>query len=82
MAVKCPKCNADNPDTVKFCGECGTRLGPGKDISITKTLKIPHPSKIKKAPPSSEKIAGKYKIHEELGRGRMGVDAKVFNFPM
>ena len=26
MSVKCPKCNANNPDTLKFCGECGTQL--------------------------------------------------------
>jgi serine/threonine protein kinase/tetratricopeptide (TPR) repeat protein len=26
MSIKCPKCNTDNPDTVKFCGECGTLL--------------------------------------------------------
>jgi serine/threonine protein kinase/tetratricopeptide (TPR) repeat protein len=26
MAIKCPKCNTDNPDRVKFCGECGTLL--------------------------------------------------------
>jgi serine/threonine protein kinase/Flp pilus assembly protein TadD len=26
MSVKCPKCHANNPDTVKFCGECGTLL--------------------------------------------------------
>lgn len=24
--VKCPKCGAKNPTSVRFCGECGTRL--------------------------------------------------------
>jgi class 3 adenylate cyclase/tetratricopeptide (TPR) repeat protein len=24
--MKCPKCQADNPDTQKFCGECGSKL--------------------------------------------------------
>ena len=24
--MKCPKCNTENPDTLKFCGECGTQL--------------------------------------------------------
>ncbi|MBC8185446.1 zinc ribbon domain-containing protein [candidate division KSB1 bacterium] len=24
--MKCPKCQTDNPDTQKFCGECGTKL--------------------------------------------------------
>src|SRR4030042_642032 len=26
MAVKCPKCHADSPETLKFCGECGTKI--------------------------------------------------------
>ena len=24
--MQCPKCQFENPDTVKFCGHCGTRL--------------------------------------------------------
>ena len=24
--MRCPACHHDNPDAVKFCGECGTRL--------------------------------------------------------
>ena len=24
--MKCPKCQFDNPDTQKFCGECGSKL--------------------------------------------------------
>ena len=39
MAVKCPKCQTDNPDTLKFCGECGTPLEA--DVVHTKTLEIP-----------------------------------------
>ena len=43
MAIKCPKCKAENPDTQSFCGECGTQLGPGEDAqaSFTKTLEHP-----------------------------------------
>jgi len=26
VAVKCPTCHAENPGTLKFCGECGTQL--------------------------------------------------------
>ena len=26
MATQCPKCQTENPDTLKFCGECGTHL--------------------------------------------------------
>ena len=24
--MKCPKCQFENPDTQKFCGECGSKL--------------------------------------------------------
>jgi len=27
--MKCPKCQAENPEGVKFCGECGHRLSDG-----------------------------------------------------
>jgi len=26
VANECPKCNTENSDTIKFCGECGTPL--------------------------------------------------------
>ena len=37
MAVKCPKCNADNPDTVKFCGDCGTQIPDSARTSTFQT---------------------------------------------
>ena len=24
--MKCPKCQSENPDTQKFCGQCGAKL--------------------------------------------------------
>lgn len=43
MAIKCASCHADNPETVKFCGECGTQLpGPqGHPFTMTETLQTP-----------------------------------------
>ena len=39
QGMKCPKCDFDNPDTVKFCSEYGTPLEA--DFVHTKALEIP-----------------------------------------
>jgi len=42
LATKYPKCNFENPDTQKFCGDCGTQLIRSDDIpTVTKTLENP-----------------------------------------
>ena len=66
MSKKCPKCNADNPDTVKFCGECGTQLSLAIP-EVTKTLETPAQDLTR-----GSKFAGRYEIVEKLGTGGMG----------
>jgi hypothetical protein len=44
MANKCPKCETENPDTLKFCGECGTQLPSLDGVEITETLETPKKS--------------------------------------
>ncbi len=67
MTNKCPKCNTDNPDTLKFCGECGTQLPSLKNIAVTETMETP-----KEELTSGMVFAGRYQIIEELGKGGMG----------
>lgn len=77
--MKCPKCHSDNPETLKFCGECGTKLdsltpgnppGLGERPSFTKTLET-STDELRRG----TLVAGRYEVIEELGQGGMG---KVF----
>jgi len=69
MAVKCSKCQGENPETARFCLDCGTRLGIPEtpQISITKTLETPQ-----EALSRGTLYAGRYEIIEALGVGGMG----------
>jgi serine/threonine protein kinase/tetratricopeptide (TPR) repeat protein len=70
--MKCPKCNTDNPDTQKFCGECATPLEISKDIGVTKTIETPVEGYLR-----GSTFADRYKIIEKLGTGGMGAVYRV-----
>ena len=65
MAIKCPTCHSENPESVKFCGECGTKLGDR--AAFTRTLETSIDALTRRT-----LFAGRYEIIEELGQGGMG----------
>ncbi len=69
MAATCPKCRAENPETARFCLDCGTRLGIPEtpQISVTKTLET-----LRETLGRGSLFAGRYEIIELLGVGGMG----------
>ncbi len=76
MATKCPKCQAENPETSLFCSGCGAKLAAAKEFSLlqTETLQAP----LKELSTGSS-FAGRYQIIEELGKGGMGKVYRVLD---
>ena len=76
MSITCPKCRSDNPETLRFCGNCGTKLdasefgrpqGHEDRASFTRTVETGAGELIR-----GMTFAGRYEIIEELGTGGMG----------
>lgn len=61
--MRCPVCNALNPDGAPFCTECGTRLTVQSASPATAATG---------ATPQQTVLQGRYVIEQKLGQGGMG----------
>jgi len=67
VAVRCPKCQHENPDETVFCGKCGTKFDSPEEVKVTETIEAP-----KEELTTGSTFAGRYQIIEEIGKGGMG----------
>jgi len=69
VAIKCPKCQFDNPDDTSYCGKCATLLASPDEAlgSLTRIIEGAGQDL-----PRGTTIASKYRILDKLGAGGMG----------
>ena len=67
--TQCPKCHSDNPETSRFCADCGTQLILKDELSLSHTETILAPQE---ELTTGSMFAGRYQIIEQLGKGGMG----------
>jgi serine/threonine protein kinase len=67
--MKCPKCNFNNTQDTRFCGNCGSSLSPEEALPHLQTETLQTPVE---ALSLGATFSGRYYIIRELGRGGMG----------
>lgn len=69
MIMRCPKCQSENLDSTRFCGNCGALLPAEEGAPEGRTITL---EKSAREFARGMTFAGRYDIIEELGKGGMG----------
>jgi len=72
--LKCPHCDAENPESAQFCAECGIKLRPSEKMASSPTASLLTP---REALAVGSSFGRHYKVMVELGKGSLGNVYKV-----